>query len=191
MKKKLLVVISVICLGIVIGIALFINKPKGTGNTIAEAIIKSGRIPLKIIGVEKVNHGAIVFFIKNSLDFKKADVACGFVKKTIWGWNWVSGGEHGSIEFSSLNKGFSSQYFPNTEGTPFPLYFGVINNPEIKHIAVLESNSSFEPEAKIIKNDYINVWYIYMNKFKGSKFEIYGFAENYKIISREKVDISP
>jgi hypothetical protein len=114
-----------------------------------------------------------------------------FIKKTIWGWNWVYGGEHGSIEFNSLNNGFSSQYFPNTEGTPFPLYFGVITNPDIKHISILEKDRLFEPEAKIIKNDYINVWYIYMNKFKGSKFEIYGFANNYKILSWRKVDISP
>jgi hypothetical protein len=77
MKRKSLLVISVILLGIIISFTLFVYKPRGTGNTIEEAIIKSGRIPLKIIGVEKVNHGAIVFFIKNSLDFKKADVACG------------------------------------------------------------------------------------------------------------------
>src|SRR4051794_1115505 len=132
MKRKLLLVVSVICLGIIISFTLFVYKPKGTGNTIEEAITKSGRIPLKIIKVDKVKSGAIVFFVKNSLDFKKAIVACGFVKKTIWGWNWVSGGEHGSIEFYSSKCGISSQYFPKTEGTPFPLYFGVITNPKIK-----------------------------------------------------------
>lgn len=183
MKRKSLLMMCLICLVIIISMVLFVYKPEGTGNTIEEAMIKSGRIPLKIIGVEKAKGGALVFFIKNSLDIKKADAACGFVKRTIWGWKWVSGGEHGSIDFYSSNKGFSKQYFPKTEGTPFPLYFGVVTNPEIKHMYVLDKNRNLEADATIINNDYINMWYVYMDKLKGKDFQIYTLAKNYKILS--------
>ena len=55
--------------------------------------------------------------------------------KYLLNFNWL--GAHDKLPHI---WGFSSQYFPNTTGTPFPLYFGVITNPDIKHISVLEKD---------------------------------------------------
>ena len=191
MSRKLLLISTVFCLGIIVCLTLFVYKPRGTGNTIQEAITKSGRIPLKIISEENVKGGVIVFYIKNSLELKKAQLACGFVKETPWGWKWVYGGEHVSIESSCYKDGFSNQFFPNAEGTPFPLYFGAITNPNINQINVIEKKRNVEGKATIVNNDYVKIWYIYMDKFQGSKFDIIGLSSDGKEIEKSEQDVSP
>lgn len=184
MKRTLLLIFALICFGIIIYSFLFIYKPKGTGNTVQEAIIKSGRTPMKIISEDKVNGGVVVIFTKNSLDLRKAELACGFVKKTIWGWKWVIGGEHGSIENICYKQGFSYQYFPKSKGTPFPLYFGAITNPDITQVKLIESGNKVEAKANIVSKSNVRVWYIYTNEVEGSNLDIVAFSADDKELGK-------
>lgn len=107
MKKitKLLIILCAVLLGFYF--TIYIYKPADVGNTAQEATQKTGRIVLKTIHEEKVKDGEIIFFVKNNLNYEKADLAAGYVKKTIWGWKWIYGGEHGSISSMCSNNGFS------------------------------------------------------------------------------------
>jgi hypothetical protein len=191
MKRKLILIFTMLCLGIFSFVILFVYKPKVTENAIREAIQKSGRTPLKIIYQDKVKDGIVIFFTKNILDLKKADLACGFLRNTSSGWQWVIGGEHGGIKDFSNGKGFSYQYFPNTKGTPFPVYFGAITNPNINQIKLIEQKRNIVIKTNIIKNDYVDIWYVYMNKYQGSKFYIIGYSADGKEVGKVQADISP
>jgi len=171
--------------------AIYIYKPANVGNTAQEATQKTGRVVLKTIHEEKIKGGEIIFFIKNNLDYEKADLAAGYVKKTIWGWKWIYGGEHGSISSMCSNNGFSAQFFPAVEGTPFPFYFGAINNPEIENIKVVELQRNIISDAKISGSGNLRVWYIFTGDLKGSKFDIKAYSKESKELSIINDDISP
>lgn len=99
--------------------SIFADNP--TGDTIVDAIEKTERNVTKIVYLEEVKGGVVVFY-KKSIGKGGESVASGYVKKTLWGWQWSFGGEHSD----GVSKGFSAQYFPYTKGTPFPLLFGEI-----------------------------------------------------------------
>lgn len=161
------------------------------GNTPQEAALKTRRTVLKTINEEKVQGGEILYFIKNSLDYKKADLAVGYIKKTIWGWKWEYGGEHGSISSTTKINGFSTQFFPAVKGTPFPLYFGAITNPRIDKIKVVEMQRNTTSDAEISGSGNLRVWHIFMRNLKGSKFSIKAYSKEGKELSSANEDVSP
>lgn len=193
MKKKIINLMVITCIVVLIGLffTIFIYKPADVGNTVQEAAQKSGRMVLKTIHEEKVKGGEVIFFIKNNLDYEKANLAAGYVKKTIWGWKWIYGGEHGSINSMCSKNGFSAQFFPATEGTPFPFYFGAITNTEVEKIKVIELQRNIISEAKISGGAELRVWYIFIGNLRGSKFEIKAYSKEGKELSFLDDDISP
>ncbi len=193
MKNRVVKLLGIPCAAIlaVLFLTIFIYKPADIGNTPQEAALKTRRVVLKTISEEKVQGGEILYFIKNSLDYKKADLAAGYIKKTIWGWEWVWGGEHGGISSTTKINGFSTQFFPATKGTPFPLYFGAITNPQIDKIKVVELQRNITSEAEISGNGDLRVWHIFMGNLKGSKFSIKSYTKEGKELSYVNENVSP
>jgi hypothetical protein len=142
-----------------------------TGNTVEEAIQKSGRNVTRIIHAEEVKDGVVVFY-KKSVGNAGESNASGYVKKTFWGWEWAWGGEHSD----SASKGFSAQYFPYTEDAPFPLVFGEIKDQQIKQIKVLDKNRTNNKEAKIIGTGKDLMWFAFLDKSEGPNFTITGLS---------------
>ena len=193
MKKKILKFYIMPCIVLLAGLLfiIYVYRPIGIGSSIQEAVQKSGRTVLKTLYEDKVSGGEVIFYIKNSLDYEKANIAAGYVKKTLWGWKWIYGGEHGSIKAMCGNNGFSAQYFPAVEGTPFPLYFGVITNKEIDKIKIIELQRNIISEARISGSGDLRVWYMYIGQLKGSKFCIKAYSKEGKELSFINDDMSP
>ena len=193
MKKRVAKILFISVTAILIGFIFLINmfKPGDIGNTPQEATLKTGRKIVETIYEEKVQGGEILFYIKNSPDYNKAIIAAGYVKKTIWGWEWVSGGEHGSINSMTKSNGFSAQFFPATKGTPFPMYFGAITNPQIDKISVIENNRNIKMDAEISGSGDVRVWHMSMGKMKGSKFAIKAYSKEGTELSSVNDNTSP
>lgn len=193
MKKRLVKVLSISTIVILVGLyfTIFVYKPAGIGNTVQAAAQKTGRNVLRTIHEEKVKGGEVIFYIKNSLDYEKADIAAGYVEKTIWGWKWNYGGEHGGINTYCRENGFSAQFFPAVERTPFPFYFGAITNNKIEKIKVIELQRNIISEAKISGNGDLRVWHIFIGNLKGSKFTIKAYSKEGNELSFLDDDMSP
>lgn len=87
--------------------------------------------------------------------------------------------------------GVSYDYYPSIEKTPFPIYFGIIGNPDIKEVKIVEKKRNIEGKAKIINAKDIRIWLIYMDKFEGSEFEIIGLSADGRELTKIEDDISP
>lgn len=176
-KKIIALVIILLC----VFSTMLTYKSADVGGSAQEAVQKSGRNILETIHEEKVSSGEVIFFIKNSLDYGKGNLAVGYVKKTPLGWKWIYGGEHGSIISACYNNGFSAQFFPAVDGTPFPIYFGAIIDPRIDEVKVVEQQRNITSKAKIVVKGDLKVWYLFMNNLKGSKFSIKAYSKGEEI----------
>lgn len=157
---------------------------QSTGNTVEEAIQKSGRNVIKVVHTEEVKDGVVVFY-KKSVGNGGETNASGYVKKTLWGWEWAWGGEHSD----SASMGFSAQYFPYSEGTPFPLVFGEIKDHQIKQIKVLEKDPANDNEAKIVGTSTDLMWFVFLDKSEGPIFTIIGLSNEGTTLYSETINI--
>lgn len=154
-----------------------------TGNTVEEAIQKSGRKVEKIVHTEAVKDGVVVFYIKSIGNGGQSN-ASGFVKKTLWGWEWAWGGEY----TDAASKGFSVQNFPYTKGTPFPLLFGEIKDQRIKQIKILEKDGTKEKEGKIVGNGKDLMWFTLLDKAEGPNFTVIGLSSEGSTLYTETIN---
>ena len=114
-----------------------------------------------------------------------------FVRKTISGYKTVYSGVEGDISMVANKFGVSYTYFPNIEKTSLPIYFGIIGNPDISQVKIVEKKRNIEVQAKIINGNGKRIWLVYMNKFQGSDFDIIGFSADGKELTKIDGDISP
>ncbi len=179
MKKThlMMVVILVLLLG---GIFIFLLQSKAAGKTIEEAIEKSSRQVVKIIHEEKVKGGEVVFFYKSINGGKDFTVASGYIKKTLWGWEWVYGGEH---SHSEPGQPMTAQYFPTTQNTPFPLAFGEISDPQIVRVSVQTAKRIIEKEGRIVQNNNMRIWFVFLNSLDCTKIEVTGLSQSGQTIA--------
>jgi hypothetical protein len=107
------------------------------------------------------------------------------VKKTLWGWKWVWGGEHSD----SASMGFSAQYFPYSKDAPFPLVFGEIKDQQINHIKVMEKDRTNDKEAKIVGSGTDLMWFAFLDKSEGPNFTITGLSSGGTTSYSESINI--
>lgn len=183
MKKKVGLVILLLVI-----ISLFVVvKFNSGGKTIEESITTPGSKPISIIHEERTDKGSIVFY--NHLGEDSLSTA--FVRKNIGGYKTVYSGVHGSIKSFTNKFGMSHQYFPNIEQTSLPIYFGVIGNPDISQVKIMEKKRNIEGQAKIINAKDVRIWLVYMNEFQGSEFDIIGLSADGEELTKIDGDISP
>lgn len=183
MKKKVTLTILVLMM---ISMLLAIKFSDGT-KTIEEAIKTSGSKPLSIIHEEKNNKGSIVFCNVTGED----SLYTAIVRKGIGGYKTVYSGVEGDIKLVASKFGMSYRYFPNIEKTALPIYFGVIGNPDISEVKIIEKKRNIEDKAKIINANGTRIWLIYMNKFEGSDFDIIGLSADGKELAKIDGGIYP
>lgn len=183
MKKKVILIVLVL----IIVLLFFAIKFNTGAKTIEEAINPSGTNPISIIHEEKNNKGSIVFSYTSGGNGLYTAV----VRKGIGGYRTVYSGVQGDIKLVSSKFGISHTYFPNVEKTALPIYFGVIGNPNISEVKVIEKKRNIEDEAKIINANGTKIWLVYMNKFQGSDFDIIGLSADGKQLIKIDGNISP
>ncbi|EQB85848.1 hypothetical protein J2Z44_002287 [Clostridium punense] len=171
---------------IVVLVILIINF--STGIKSAEKAIKlSSSKPLSIIHEEKTNRGSIVFYETLGED----SLSTAFVRKSLGRYKVVYDGVQGDVSLVAKKFGLSNMYFPTIEKTSLPIYFGLIGNPEIDQVKIMEKGRNVEGQAKIIEAEGKKIWLVYMNRFQGSDFDIVGLSSDGKEIVKIDGDISP
>jgi len=171
---------------IVVLVILIINF--STGVKSAEKAIKlSSSKPLSIIHEEKTNRGSIVFYETLGED----SLSTAFVRKSLGRYKVVYDGVQGDVSLVAKKFGLSNMYFPTIEKTSLPIYFGLIGNPEIDQVKIMEKGRNVEGQAKIIEAEGKKIWLVYMNRFQGSDFDIVGLSSDGKEIVKIDGDISP
>lgn len=183
MRKKVLSIVFVL---IVVSL-FFAVKLNGGAKTIEEAINTSGSQRVNIIHEEKNDKGSIVF----SYNSGGNGLYTAVVRKGIDGYKTVYSGLQGDIQLVSDKFGISYTYFPNIEKTALPIYFGIIGNPDISEVKIIEKKRNVEGQAKIINANGTRIWLVYMNEFQGSDFNIVGLSADGKQLTKINGDISP
>ena len=188
MKRFYQIMAGVIMVLILGGIFIYLSPSKVTGETIEQAIEKSGRQVVKVIHEEKVKGGEVVFFYKSINAGKSSTMASGYIKKTFWGWEWVSGGE---LSRASVEPGQSltAQYFPATKGTPFPLSFGEISDPQIVRVRVQTDKGTTDKETSIIENGTARIWYVFLNPSDGPLTKVIGQSLSGQILVSKDISL--
>jgi hypothetical protein len=100
-------------------------------------------------------------------------------------------GVQGDIRLVANKFGLTNAYLPNIEKSSLPIYFGVIDNPDISKVKIIEKKRNLEVEAKIINAGDMRIWLVYMNQFQGSDFNIIGVSSEGKELTKIEGDISP
>lgn len=176
MRKKILILVLALFM-----ISLFyVIKLNDGAETIEEALYSSNPERINIIHEEMTSEGIIVFY--NHKDW--GDFSAAFVKKNLGGYKALYSGTSGDIDLTLSKKGLSEMYFPAIEGTSLPIYFGLIGDPDICEVKVIEKKRNIEGQAKIIDAEDKRIWLMYMDQFEGSKFDIIGLSENGEEIIR-------
>lgn len=183
MKKK----VVLFALVLIIISLFFVVKLNGGAKTAEEAINISGSRKVDIIHEEKHGKGSIVFGYIADGDWLYTAV----VRKGITGYKTVYDGIEGDIKLVSSKFGISHSYIPNIEGIGLPMYFGLIGNPDISDIRIVEKKRGIERQAKIIESKDSRIWLVYMNGFEGSDFDITGYSKDGKELLKLDGSISP
>ncbi|MDP5274217.1 hypothetical protein [Chengkuizengella axinellae] len=121
-----------------------------------------------------------------------------FVKKSWMGWTRGYGGS-GSIPSYSENKFFmdvdsiSSMYFPSTKDTPigdtpFPMFVGVLNNPNIETITMLSHLTGEEQTVNLVQGSGYRIWYLFVTKEDGYEFTMKLLSSNGDIVYEEDIN---
>ncbi len=183
MKKK------VILITLALSVILFFVAIKFNSGTksIEEAINLSGSNAISIIHEEKNDKGIIVF----SYTSGDNGLYTAVVTKGISGYKTVYSGVQSNIKLVSDKFGISYNYFPNIKKTALPVYFGLIGNPDISEVKIIEKKRNIESQAKIINANGTKIWLVYMNEFEGSDFDIIGLSAEGKELVKIDGDISP
>jgi len=181
MKRSYQIMAVVIVVLILGGIIIYLLPSKATGKTIEQAIDKSGRQVVKIIHEEKVNGGEVVFFHKSINGGMDATMAAGYIKKSFCGWEWVIGGEHSRAGVES-GLSLTAQYFPTTKGTPFPLAFGEISDPQIVRVRVQTDKGTTDKETGIVENGTTRIWFVFLNHSDGPLTKVIGQSQSGQIL---------
>ena len=186
MKKK--VGIAVLAIMIVSLFSVFLIIKFGNGEkTVADLINKEGSMQLKIIHEEKTDKGSIVFCNTVGRD----GLSTVIVRKTISGYKDVYSGGETDIKRVANEFGVSYTYYPNIEKTSLPIYFGIIGNPDISQVKIIEKKRNIEGKAKIINANGTRIWIVFMNKFQGSDFDIIGLSAEGKELVKIRTNIAP
>lgn len=177
MKKKMILILSVL-----IVVSLLIVRFSDGVKTIEEAINPGGSQQIKIIHIEKNDKGSIVF----SYTLENDGLYTAVVRKGIGGYKTVYSGYEGDIKRSSETFGITNSYYPGIKKTELPIYFGVIGDPNINEVKVVEKKRNIEGYAQIINAEDIRLWLIYMGEFEGSEFDIIGLtAEGEQLVKKD------
>ncbi|OPA73590.1 hypothetical protein BVG16_27660 [Paenibacillus selenitireducens] len=180
MKKTVYLIVVILLL-----FSFFIVKYNSGAKTIQEALSISHPERIVILHEEKTKDGILVFY-----QISKNDFSAAVVKKRFGNYRVMYSGAQGEIHLTLDRFGFTYMFFPAIKNTSFPIYFGLIRNPEITQIKIVEKKRNMEEKAKIIEGTDARIWLLDMKKFEGSEFQIIALSEDNKEIAKRDDNIS-
>ncbi|AJY76489.1 hypothetical protein [Paenibacillus beijingensis] len=149
-----------------------------------------------------VPDGEVAFFIRN-MPNDRINIGAEYVKKTSKGWNLRFGGGFGASNVTlglsdteARKETFHAEYFFSTEGSsygrsPFPMFYGVVLNPDITRMTVKDYMTGLEKQAELIEVERnFRLFYVFVDKAQGTKFDIMGYAADGTIKHKETTDES-
>lgn len=171
MKKWLQITLIILLTCLLVGI-LIVRVNKGTDTAIA-ALDQMGRHVDIVLHQEDVKNGVIVFY-KTDVG-EGYDYCADFVKKTLLGWKWVWGGGYG---------GSHELYFQDVDGTPFPMLYGDITDPETTTVTIKETTHNKSVDAQIVGPSDDRIWFVLLAPTDEPEFEIVSLTEEGAVLSR-------
>ncbi|MGN7470567.1 hypothetical protein [Brevibacillus sp. SAFN-007a] len=135
--------------------------------------------------------GTLFFLVREDSQTIDAE----FAKKTILGWKWGNGGSHTIPAVSEVplpDSAFSTHYIANGKenpfDSPFPMLFGVILDPEIDSLTVVNAKTGKTLEVEIIDHELFpfRLWYAQLPLKHNEMFSITAFGKDGETIITEK-----
>lgn len=175
MKNKLITFSVILVLILIIITTIIMGKGE---KTIEEALKVDNQNPINILHEEEVSNGVVVFYNHPNKD----DLNAHFIKKKLIGWEYVYGGVQGEISLVIEKRAVVVNSFPKIKNTPFPMFYGIVGNPDIVKIRVIGTESKKEYDAKIVSEN--NIWILFMEEFEDESYDIIGVSVDDIEISR-------
>lgn len=153
-------------------------------KTIHEALHASHPEYINIIHEENIPHGIIVFYHQISNDLQSHDnLSVSIVKKRFGNYEEMYSAVQGDMDTMIERFGFAFTYLPAFEKKSPPLYFGLVNNPEITHIKIVENDSHAEKLAKMVQGTDETLWFLDMTELEGTDYQIIALSKDNKEIA--------
>jgi len=156
-------------------------------HTIEAAIIEQIQKPAQIIYEYDTDKGTIVFYQQ----VEGQDLSIAFVRESFGRYKVAYSGVTGEVEKSRGLVGFTTAYYPNIEGVFFPVYLGLITNPEITRLTLSDAKEKMTKEVTIIETDTNRIWLVDMSEFKEipSEVLISAYSSDNELIIRQNEHI--
>lgn len=203
MRRRLYLVL-LLAATVVVGVYFKVaNSSTDSSPTAIAAIEKqrdSGYVSY-MIHEHVVPNGEVAFFLRN-MPNEQINIGAEYIKKTSKGWNRGFGGGIGAskdwlglTDTEARKKTFHAGYLPSTEGSygssPFPMFYGVVLNPDITRITVKDYMTGLEKQAEIIEVEQnFKLFYVFVDKAQGTKFDIIGYTVDGSIKHKVTTDES-
>ena len=204
MRRRVYLLLLLVVAVVVGGYLTFASSSSDSSPTVIAAIEKqrgSGYVSY-MIHEYAVSNGEVAFFLRN-MPNGWINIGAEYVNKTSKGWRWGIGGSFGASNIrlglndtEARKETFHAVYFPSSEGSgfgssPFPMYYGVVINPDITRISVKDNMTGLEKQAEIITVERnLRLFYVFVDKAQGTKFDIIGYAVDGSIKHKETTDES-
>ena len=148
MKKKITVVVLIASL--LIAYFFFVNAYQA--KSIEEALDTPNQALYKVIHIEDLDGS--YFVISKKDDYLHSAV----VNKRFTRYKTVYSGVHGDIDKVAEIFGVTDSYFPGIKYVSKPLLYGVIGDPEISKLVLINSESKEEKNIEILEKDGLRLW---------------------------------
>ncbi|NDI35468.1 hypothetical protein [Chengkuizengella sediminis] len=186
-----------IVLVVIISVWLFLNLKEDYSETPIKAIEKVKNEVGFILHEIEVDDGKVLLYSTDTGEDSQV-LNAEYVKKSWLGWKWGYGGVHSFPRYSehtidmSIDP-ISYMYFPSTKGTPvgdtpFPMFVGVLNNPDIDSISLLSHLTGEEEIVNIIEGPGYKIWYLFVTKEQGFEFTLKLLSSEGKVLHKEYIN---
>lgn len=181
MKRKLVYIfIAIVLLLVIFMLIRYISGAK----TIHEALHVPHHEYIDIIHQENIQHGIIVFYHLIEHDSQSHDnISVSFVKKRFGNYKEIYSTVQGDIDTMIERFGFTFTYQPAFKKISPPLYFGLVDNPEIAQIKIVELESQAEKLATMVQGSDETLWFLDMTELKGTDYQIIALSKDNKEIA--------
>ncbi|MED5015979.1 hypothetical protein P9847_01525 [Paenibacillus chibensis] len=174
----------------------------GTYRTPVQAIelARSLDEPIDVVREHQTEEGEVIFYLRyiHPKDPKPV-VSADYVKKAFIGWKWVTGGGHtltetveGKDEQERLDAAWSVQRIPGERGTPFPVFFGAVLNPEIAAVTVTDVKTGNTKPAEIFHAGAdMRIWYWFEHELSGAVYTLQAMSADGEVLSSQQWEDKP
>ncbi|MCJ8014421.1 hypothetical protein MUG84_22230 [Paenibacillus sp. KQZ6P-2] len=192
--KKMFWSIAICAAGLACFYIFFID---GTYRTPVQAIEQARHLdePIEIVQEIEKGNGEMVFYLRyiNRRNTKPV-ISADYTERTLMGWRWVSGGGHTLMETddamspqAKLDMEWSAQWIPGEDGTPFPMLFGAVVNPDIAKVEVTDVKTGTTKPAKMINaRPDMRIWYLLVDGSRGNDYTMQALSEYGHVLSTQQ-----